>query len=227
MSDNDRLVLKYLYKFRFLGTSQIEELIKLSGQKMHIRALQRRLKKLYNENVIDRNRNIVYKEYVYNLDDFGYQYFNEAVKRYVKFDGRNLKHELLVVDTLIYLCKFRDYKFESYMTEEDLMNDDIEIIEEESIFDNSIDKIGQIKKYHLGDIVFDNQIVIEVELSRKRKSKLFENLQQNQKNYQKQIWVIYEDDKYIENVIKQFDNEIEIIYVEEIINSLNRNSFYS
>lgn len=128
---------------------------------------------------------------------------------------------------MIYLCKFKAYKLSSYMTEEDLLLDDMEIVEEESVFSNKIEKVGEPKKYHLGDLVFDNEIVVEVELSRKRKSRLFNNLQQNAKNYQKQIWIIYENDKYIENTILKYDRNIEIIYVEEVIKALAREDFYS
>ncbi len=227
MTKRDKEIVKYLYDFRFLSTTQILELLRLSNREINLRYLQKRLRLLYQEKVIDRNRNIIYKEYIYNLDDYGYQYYNELAKRYIKFGGRNLKHELLVADTLIYLCKFKGFKLSEYMTEEDLLLDDIEIEEEESIFDNETEKVGVEKKYHLGDIVFRNEIVVEVELSRKRKSRLFNNLRQNAKNYQKQVWVIYEHDKYIENTIKKFDDSIEILYVEEIIKKLGREDFYS
>lgn len=50
------------------------------------------------------------------------------------------------------------------MTEEDLLLDDLEIQEEEYMFDSEIEKVGIEKKYNLGDIVFQNQIVVEVEL---------------------------------------------------------------
>lgn len=227
MTKRDKQIVNYLYDFRFLSTTQILELLRLSDREISLRYLQKRLRLLYQQNLIDRNRNIIYKEYIYNLDDYGYQYYNELAKRYVKFGGRNLKHELLVADTLIYLCKYKGFKLSEYMTEEDLLLDDMEIEEEESMFDTNIEKVGIQKKYHLGDIVFQNKIVVEVELSRKRKSRIFNNLKQNQKNYQKQIWIIYEHDKYIENVIKQFDSTIELIYVEEIVKTLGRDNFYS
>lgn len=227
MTKRDEQIVKYLYDFRFLSTTQILELLRLSDREINKRYLQKRLRMLYQEDLLDRNRNIIYKEYIYNLSDYGYQYYNEAAKRYIKFGGRNLKHELLVADTLIYLCKFKGYSLSDYMTEEDLLLDDIEIVEEESMFNTEIEKVIEEKKYHLGDLVFSNDIVVEVELSRKRKSRLFNNLRQNKRNYKKQIWIVYRDDNYIENTIKKFDEQIEIIYIEEIIKVLNREDFYS
>lgn len=227
MTKRDEQIVKYLYDFRFLSTTQILELLRLSDREINKRYLQKRLRKLYEEDLVDRNRNIIYKEYIYNLSDYGYQYYNEATKRYIKFGGRNLKHELLVADTLIYLCKFKGYSLSDYMTEEDLLLDDIEIVEEESMFNTEIEKVVEEKKYHLGDLVFRNETVVEVELSRKRKSRLFNNLRQNAKNYQKQLWIVYRDDKYIENTIKKFDKQIEVIYIEEVIRALGREDFYS
>lgn len=227
MTKRDKQIVKYLYDFRFLSTTQIKELLKLSEQEIDIRYLQERLLILYQRNILDRNRNIIYKEYIYNLSDYGYQYYNEVAKRYIKFGGRNLKHELLVADTLIYLCKFKGYSLSDYMTEEDLLLDDIEIVEEESMFNTEIEKVIEEKKYHLGDLVFSNDTVVEVELSRKRKSRLFNNLRQNERNYKKQIWIVYQDDKYIENTVKKFDEQIEVIYIEEVIRTLGRQDFYS
>lgn len=227
MTKRDEQIVKYLYDFRFLSTTQILELLRLSDREINKRYLQKRLRMLYQEDLLDRNRNIIYKEYIYNLSDYGYQYYNEAAKRYIKFGGRNLKHELLVADTLIYLCKFKGYSLSDYMTEEDLLLDDIEIVEEESMFNTEIEKVIEEKKYHLGDLVFSNDIVVEVELSRKRKSRLFNNLRQNERNYKKQIWIVYRDDKYIETTIKKFDDQIEVIYIEEVIRELGREDFYS
>lgn len=227
MTKRDKQIVKYLYDFRFLSTTQILELLRLSDKDINKRYLQKRLRKLYQEDLVERNRNIIYKEYIYNLNDYGYQYYNETSKRYIKFGGRNLKHELLVADTLIYLCKFKAYSLADYMTEEDLLLDDVEIIEEESMFNTEVEKVIEEKKYHLGDLVFNNDIVVEVELSRKRKSRLFNNLRQNERNYKKQIWIVYRDDKYIENTIKKFDEQIEIIYIEEVVKALGREEFYS
>lgn len=227
MTKRDVQIVNYLYDFRFLSTSQILELLRLSDKEISLRYLQKRLRLLYQERIIDRNRNIIYKEYIYNLEDYGYHYFNEKPKRYIKFGGRNLKHELLVADTLIFLCKYKGYDLSNYMTEEDLLLDDLEIEEEESLFNTNIEKVGAEKKYHLGDIVFQNDIVVEVELSKKRKSRLFNNLRQNQKNYKKQVWVIYKGDNYIKSTINKFDSSIEIIYVEDIVKALKRENFYS
>lgn len=227
MTKRDEQIVKYLYDFRFLSTTQILELLRLSDREINKRYLQKRLRMLYQEDLVDRNRNIIYKEYIYNLSDFGYQYYNEAAKRYIKFGGRNLKHELLVADTLIYLCKFKGYSLSDYMTEEDLLLDDIEIIDEESMFNTEVEKVIEEKKYHLGDLVFSDDTVVEVELSRKRKSRLFNNLRQNERNYKKQIWIVYREDKYVENTIKKFDEQIEVIYIEEVIRELGREDFYS
>lgn len=226
MAKRDMQILRHLLDFRFLSTNQIYDLMRLSGQEIDLRYLQRKLRTLCEQGIVDRSRNIIYQAYIYNLNDFGYQEFNEGVKRHIKFGGRNMKHELLVVDTLIYLCTYLNYSFTDYVTEEELLLDDIEIVEEESVFTSEVIKKMKGNKKHLGDLVFSNEIVVEVEISRKRKSRLFTNLEQNKKNYKKQIWVIYEHDKYIENVIKRFDEEIEIIYIETIIRKLGRELFY-
>lgn len=226
MAKRDMQILRHLLDFRFLSTNQIYDLMRLSGQEIDLRYLQRKLRTLCEQGIVDRSRNIIYQAYIYNLNDFGYQEFNEGVKRHIKFGGRNMKHELLVVDTLIYLCTYLNYSFNDYVTEEDLLLDDIEIVEEESVFTSEVIKKMKDNKKHLGDLVFSNETVVEVEISRKRKSRLFTNLEQNKKNYKKQIWVIYEHDKYIENVIKKFDEEIQIIYIETIIRKLGRELFY-
>lgn len=226
MTKRDKQILRHLYNFRFLSTTQISELMELTGDKIYYRYLQRRLKELADSGVVDRNRKILYQSYIYNLSNFGYQELNEDVKRHVKFGGRNLIHELFVADTLIYMCKFLNYDFNDYLTEEQLLIDDIEIVEEESVFTSEVIKKMKDNKKHLGDLVFSNEIVVEVEISRKKKSRIFNNLEQNKKNYKKQIWVIYEHDTYIENVIKRFDEDIQIIYIENIISKLGREQFY-
>ncbi|WOO88726.1 replication-relaxation family protein [Mollicutes bacterium LVI A0078] len=226
MTKRDKQILRHLYNFRFLSTNQLLDLMSLSGNKIELTYMRKRLKELADCEVVDRNRKILYQSYIYNLSDFGYQELNEDVKRHVKFGGRNLIHELFVADTLIYMCKFLSYDFNDYLTEEQLLLDDIEIVEEESVFTSEVIKKMKDNKKHLGDLVFSNETVIEVEISRKRKSRLFTNLEQNKKNYKKQIWVIYEHDKYIENVIKKFDEEIQIIYIETIIRKLGRELFY-
>lgn len=226
MTKRDKQILRHLYNFRFLSTNQIQDLMSMQNDEIDLRYLQERLKILYEDDVVDRNRNIMYQSYIYNLSDFGYQQFNEKVKRHIKFGARNLKHELIVADTLIYLCKFKGYNFNAYVTEEELMLDDSILVNEESVFTGEIEVKIEEQKKHLGDLVFGDEVVVEVEMSRKRKSRLFNNLQQNKDNYKKQVWVIYEHDKYIENTIKKFDESIEIIYIETVIKKLNRELFY-
>lgn len=47
MTKRDKQIIKYLYDFRFLSTTQILELLKLSNKEINKRYLQKRLRKLY------------------------------------------------------------------------------------------------------------------------------------------------------------------------------------
>ena len=117
----------------------------------------------------------------------------------------HIVHDVLVIDTAIYLMENRG------------VNDN-EIISERQIKNS----LGFGKQQHVPDLVFElnkNKYCVEIELNVKQYNKLKGNVLANYKDYDKQIWFIDTSKKnLVENLnkIKARYNNIEIVDIEKV-----------
>lgn len=200
LQDRDIQILQQVTKYRFLLSRQIKTLCGFSGQ----RACDRRTKKLCDNGFLEK------KHYIYGVPAL-YMTTEKAKRKcdlmYITKSIRieHIVHDVLVIDTAIYLMENRG------------VNDN-EIISERQIKNS----LGFGKQQHVPDLVFElnkNKYCVEIELNVKQYNKLKGNVLANYKDYDKQIWFIDTSKKnLVENLnkIKARYNNIEIVDIEKV-----------
>ena len=200
LTERDYEVLKVLSKWRFLLSNHIEFLCGFSSS----RTMYRRLKTLIDNKMIEKERIIYGIPSIYTLSYRGLILLG-INKRKDKIRIDIIKHNIYVIDTLIYLIRKEVIKTQDSVTSEKELNRDN----------------GFSDRKHQPDFVYkkDNKnICVEVELSIKSIEKLEKNIKDNFLNYDTQIWVLEKRNNKIERNIKSLMNKysnIEILYMSE------------
>lgn len=200
LTDRDKKILWEIQRWRFLLARQIKILCGFSGQ----RACDRRVKKLIEAGYIERKYFIVGVPRLYMVtrkavQTFGLSYYTPNVRI------EQVRHDIAVVDTAIYLMRNKGVDNASIVTERDLKH-----------------RAGFGNPKHYPDFVFtkdDNSFSVEIELNAKKISTLERNIKNNFMAYDVQQWFVPNDrPKVMENVTKVGEKYgIEIIPLEGVI----------
>lgn len=200
--DRDYRVLEQLSKWRFLLADHIEFLSGFNST----RTMYRRLKILIDNKVIERQKILYGVPYIYTLSHKGLILMGSN-KRKDKIRIDTIKHDIYVIDTLIYLIKSGYIgSIDNVISEKELNR-----------------KNGFSNRKHQPDFVFtkgNKTYAVEVELSIKAMTKLEKNIRDNFMNYDYQIWVLTKRNNKIERNIKSFATKytnIYFLYLEDFV----------
>jgi len=199
--DRDLAILKEIGRWHFLIGKHIKELANFTGS----RACDRRLKLLVEAKYINRKKILYGIPYLYTLTHKG-RILLGLNKREDKIKLEQVRHDIYVIDTVIYFIKEFQLSLENIITEKEL---------------HIKDGFGERK--HQPDFVInlgDKKYAVEIELNLKAKPKLEKNIRDNHINFDKQIWLT--NDNRVYDLIKNFAGEystIDVIRLEKVIKS--------
>ncbi len=169
--ERDEKILREITRWRIVLSRHITELANFSGQ----RACERRLKKLALAGYIERKRVLYGMPNIYSLAKAGFAVIGEKQRPH-EIRVEQIRHDVAVLDTAIYLHRVKGIDFSQMTTERELHSQD-----------------GFGKRKHRPDFVIAHKgkkYSVEVELSLKAKSRLEQNIKSNFMDYDHQIWVV-------------------------------------
>ena len=203
IQDRDNLIVKTVARFRLILGRQIKVLCNFAGE----RACDRRLSLLINEGYLSRERMIYGVAGIYTVTAKAKKDFDLPLAISTpRLD--QIKHDIAVVDTAIYLINTEKIILSDIKTEKELRHE------------QGFSKI----RGHEPDFIYIKDKLkncVEVELSLKAKDKLIKNIKTNFFAYNEQKWIVPKDKSKIRDVLSdvytQYPN-IEIIDLESVVN---------
>jgi hypothetical protein len=124
-----------------------------------------------------------------------------------------VRHNIAVVDTMLFLVKKRGFCLQSFLSER-------EVLREEGY------KFNSKYREHIPDFLYqdgEEKIAVEVELATKAKQRIQKNFAANMVKYDKQIWVISEKKKGIRDYLlgkEEQGRKVEVISLEQVRNEV-------
>lgn len=201
LQERDKLILQQVTKYRFLLSRQIKILCNFTGQ----RSCDRRTRKLIDEGLLEKKHFLygvpalyLVTEKAKRIFDLGYITKNIRVEY--------IKHDILVIDTAIYLNKKFGIPLENIKSERQIKHG-----------------LGFGNPKHVPDLLYkDNNktYCVEIELSVKTYKNLENNVRLNSRNYNKEIWYIdTTKTKLVENLdkLKIIFGKVVVIDINEVI----------
>jgi hypothetical protein len=179
LNDRDMLILQNIARWRIVLGRHLKELSGFSGE----RACERRLKLLFDNKLIERQKYLYGVSYVYSLTHKSRVLLGlNPNKTRVRLD--EMRHDILVLDTVIKLMETLGLKTTDFKSEKEMQTEK-----------------GFGSREHRPDFIYiqnDKKIACEIETSVKAKSKLEKNVMDNFLYYARQIWFLErEGDKKI------------------------------
>jgi len=169
--DRDREIIREIDRWRICQGRHIKEIIGFKGQ----RACDRRLRKLIQAGYIKRERILYGIAGIYKNTSKGAKIEGLAGAN-SKIRIEQIKHDIAVIDTAIFLNKKHGVPYKNIKTEIQLHRED-----------------GFGIRKHRPDLVFkkDNkEICVEIELALKSKERFTNIMKTNFMEYSKQIWIV-------------------------------------
>lgn len=196
--ERDILILREIDRWRFLLSRHIQVLCGFSGD----RACDRRLKILIESGFIERQKIFYGVPSFYLLTHQGKLLIGASHKK-DKIRVEQAKHDILALDTAIYLKERFDLSHNDFTTEKELHQND-----------------GFSNRKHVPDFLINHGTYVtcvEIELTLKAKETFLKNLKDNFLKYDSQIWVISKRDTRNRKLIENSGfTDIEIIDCEWI-----------
>ncbi len=208
ITERDELILREIDRWRACGSKSIRWLAGFSGQ----RATDRRLRILIDAGYVERQKYLYGVPSIYFLTPQG-KALIQASPHKEKVKVEQIIHDRTVLDTAIYFMHKHEISLQSITTEKQLHKQD-----------------GFGIRKHRPDFVFhkdDETNCVEVELTLKAKSRLFDIVKDNFMEYDIQNWVVPDSQIRIHSILgesQKFYTNIQIYSLKEItdyINSLN------
>lgn len=200
LMERDITILKEVGRWKITLGRHIKELAGFSGD----RTCDNRLKILVDNNYLQRNKFSYGIPYIYSLTHKSRIFLN-LNKRAEKIRLDQLRHDIIVLDTVIYLLKTEKLSLSDFISEKEMHQKD-----------------GFGARQHKPDFIYqkNNQaIAVEIELSLKSLERLEKNAKNNFLNYDLQVWIIEKNSKKIhDNLIalqEKYPN-ISLKYVGDI-----------
>jgi len=192
--ERDKEILRELDRWSFC----LSRHLKFFGGYSSQRACDGRLKQLREAGYIDRKRILYGVPSVYFLTYKGKALLG-ASKRLDKIKVEQITHDIAVLDAVIYFMLSQEISLSAILSEKQM---------------HGADGFG-IRKHRPDFIFYKDGMTncVEVELSRKTKGKLEENLKQNFETYELQNWVVPKGQVKIWEILQQNDNTYPNIYI--------------
>ena len=204
--ERDYIVFREVERWRYCLGRHIKVLAGFSSQ----RSCDRRLRVLLDNGFLCRRKIIYGIPSIYSLP-FKSKMLIGANKRQDKIRLDNIVHDIVVLDTAIYLLSKYSISLSDIQTEKQLHSKD-----------------GFSTRKHQPDFTFtkDNKTYcVEVELTLKSKDRLEKNINSNFLTYDMQLWILEDNPKLI-RAIKENKSRypnIEIIEIKEVKNYVRNN----
>jgi len=193
--ERDRKIIREIDRWRVCLGRHIKELAGFSGQ----RACDRRLRKLIDGGYIRREKILYGVAGIYRNTAKG-----ARVEALPNVSGRKIrieqiKHDITVLDTVIFLSKKHGVEYNAIQSEIEL---------------HRLDGFG-IRK-HRPDLVFmkdDKKICVEIELALKARNRFENIIKDNYRTYDNQIWIVPSKDSKIATTLKKNKNMYDNIHI--------------
>lgn len=204
--ERDYIVFREVERWRYCLGRHIKVLAGFSSQ----RSCDRRLRVLLDNGFLCRRKIIYGIPSIYSLP-FKSKMLIGANKRQDKIRLDNIVHDIVVLDTAIYLLSKYHISLSDIQTEKQLHSKD-----------------GFSTRKHQPDFTFtkDNKTYcVEVELTLKSKDRLEKNINSNFLNYDIQLWILEDTPKLIRTMKENKSRypNIEIIEIKEVKNYVRNN----
>lgn len=205
ITERDELILREADRFRACGSKHIRFLAGFSGQ----RATDRRLKILIDTGYMERKKYLYGVPYIYFLTSKG-KALIQAGTRSEKIKIEQIIHDRTVLDTAIYFMQKENLSLQNITTEKQL---------------HQLDGFGVRK--HRPDFIFTKDELtycVEVELTKKAKSRLLNIIKDNFMEYDTQIWIVPDFQKSILQTLtdsQRYYTNIQIHFLHQINDYMN------
>ena len=198
--DRDRKIIREIDRWRVCQGRHIRELTGFGGQ----RACDRRLRKLAEGGYIKRAKILYGVASLYSILAKGAKIEGlPNVNRKIRIE--QIKHDIAVLDTVIYFNKKYDIGYDDVKSEIELHRQD-----------------GFGVRKHRPDFIYTKDgktICVEIELTLKSKDRFEKIIKDNFLEYHKQIWIVPKLDTKIAKILnksKTMYSNIEILELDEI-----------
>ena len=200
ITDRDLIILREVGRWQATLGRHIKELANFSGS----RACDNRLKILVENKFLKREKHLYGIPYVYSLTHKS-RMLLELNKRADKIKLDQLRHDIKVLDTVVYFMKTKGLTPNDFTSEKEMHRAD-----------------GFNQRKHKPDFLFQENgeiTAVEVELSIKDFKRLEENTSINLE-YNTQLWIISKSSKKIEANLTKLQKSyynISLIYLEDMV----------
>ncbi|MCK5072279.1 MAG: replication-relaxation family protein [Bacteriovoracaceae bacterium] len=192
LTKRDIRLMKFLDYFRYASCTRLCELF----FEEKLRVTQRRLKKLYDEELIIREKNFVSGEYVYRLAKLAIDYLRgsgvEAFSVIKKIPWGLWEHEDYILNIVVKMKNYnRNFSF---------------------ISERSLRRYSKIKNEFVPDleVVLDNNfsLAIEVEKERKTRKRILQKLQNLHRSneFQTVLYIVWSYGQIPKNILNSYKN---------------------
>lgn len=206
VTERDELIFREVDRWRACGSKHIRWLAGFSGQ----RATDRRLKILIDTGYMERKKYLYGVPYIYFLTAKGKSLI-QARTRPEKIKVEQIIHDRTVLDTAIYFMQKENLSLQDITTEKQL---------------HQLDGFG-IRK-HRPDFIFTKDELthcVEVELTRKAKTRLMNIIKDNFMEYETQIWIVPNSQPVIFQTLtdsQRYYTNIEVHSLQEITDYMHQ-----
>ena len=198
--ERDKLILREVERWRVCGSRHIRFLAGFSGQ----RATDRRLKILIEAEYLERRKYLYGIPSIYFVTSKGKKLI-QSNARLEKVKIEQIVHDMTVLDSAIYFMQKENLSLQDITTEKQLHQSD-----------------GFGMRKHRPDFTFtknDEITCVEVEMTQKSKTRLFNIIKDNFMDYDNQIWIVPDSQTVIYQTLKEnqkFYTNIHIMSLKEI-----------
>ena len=198
--ERDKLILRDVERWRVCGSRHIRFLAGFSGQ----RATDRRLKILIEAEYLERRKYLYGIPSIYFVTSKGKKLI-QSNARLEKVKIEQIVHDMTVLDSAIYFMQKENLSLQDITTEKQLHQSD-----------------GFGIRKHRPDFIFtknDETTCVEVEMTQKSKTRLFNIIKDNFMDYDNQIWIVPDSQTVIYQTLKEnqkFYTNIHIMSLKEI-----------
>ena len=198
--ERDKLILREVERWRVCGSRHIRFLAGFSGQ----RATDRRLKLLIEAEYLERRKYLYGVPSIYFVTSKGKKLI-QSNARPEKVKVEQIVHDMTVLDSAIYFMQKENLSLQDITTEKQLHQSD-----------------GFGIRKHRPDFIFtknDETTCVEVEMTQKSKTRLFNIIKDNFMDYDNQIWIVPDSQTVIYQTLKEnqkFYTNIHIMSLKEI-----------
>ena len=180
--DRDYKIMQELSRWRFALGRHIKALADFPS----IRTTDRRLSILTKAGYIERKKIMYGVPYMYTLTAKGASLIGKPeVSGKIRIE--QIQHDIAVLDSVIYFIRTQNISLAEIITEREM---------------HGLDGFG-VRKHH-PDYIFKNvQVCVEIELTLKAKARLLKNVENNFREYEKQIWIVPDTEHGIIEIINK------------------------